>query len=57
MGRLPAKVFSELDVHAEALAPIRNAIRKGPVTLLFSSHDVARNNALVLKRYLTGRRK
>lgn len=51
------KYFAELDVHAEALDPIRNAIRNGPVTLLFSSHDVAHNNALALKRYLTSRRK
>jgi uncharacterized protein YeaO (DUF488 family) len=51
------RYFAELDANAEVVAPIRKALRKGPVTLLFSSHDVARNNALVLKRYLTGRRK
>jgi uncharacterized protein YeaO (DUF488 family) len=51
------RYFVELDANAEALAPIRKAVRKGPVTLLFSSHDVAHNNALALKRYLTSRRK
>jgi uncharacterized protein YeaO (DUF488 family) len=51
------KYFAELDANAEALAPIRKAVRKGPVTLLFSSHDVTHNNAVALKRYLTSRRK
>lgn len=51
------RYFAELGANAEALAPIRRAIRKGPVTLLFSSHDVAHNNAVALKRYLTSRRK
>jgi uncharacterized protein YeaO (DUF488 family) len=51
------RYFAELDAHVEALAPMRKAVRKGPVTLLFSSHDVAHNNAVALKRYLTSRRK
>lgn len=51
------RYFAELDANSEALAPIRKAVRKGPVTLLFSSHDVAHNNALALKSYLTSRRK
>jgi uncharacterized protein YeaO (DUF488 family) len=51
------RYFAELDANAEILAPIRKAIRRGPVTLLFSSHDVAHNNALALKRYLTSRQK
>jgi uncharacterized protein YeaO (DUF488 family) len=51
------KYFAELAANAEALAPIRKAVREGLVTLLFSSHDVTHNNAVALKRYLTSRRK
>jgi uncharacterized protein YeaO (DUF488 family) len=56
-GRTSSEYFADLDANAEALALIRKAIRKGPVTLLFSSHDASHNNALALKRYLTSRRK
>jgi len=51
------RYFAELDAHVEALAPMRKAVRKSSVTLLFSSHDVVHNNAVALKRYLTSRRK
>ena len=47
------KYFTELDANPEALESIRKALRKGTVTFLFSSHDVAHNNALALKTYLT----
>lgn len=50
------KYFAELDANPEVLIPIRQALRNGAVTLLFSSHDVAHNNALALKIYLTTRR-
>ena len=33
-------------------APIQEAARHGPVTLIFSSHDPDHNNAVVLKEYL-----
>lgn len=42
----------ELDAKPEAWAPILEAAREGPVTLLYAAHDPALNNALVLKRYL-----
>ena len=43
---------AELDQHSEAWRPILDAANKGGVTLLFSSHDVALNNAAALKEYL-----
>jgi uncharacterized protein YeaO (DUF488 family) len=51
------RYFAELDANTEAVAPIRKALHGGPITLLFSSHDVTHNNALALKKYLTTRRK
>lgn len=50
------KYFAELDTRPEALEPLRKALKHGRVTLLFSSHDEAHNNALALKTYLTARR-
>jgi len=48
------RYFAELDVQTEALKPIRDAARHGRVTLIYSAHDTEHNNALALKRYLTG---
>ena len=42
---------AELDQHPEAWQLILDAANKGGVTLLFSSHDAARNNAVALKEY------
>lgn len=47
------RYFAELDTKTEALEPIRNALKHGHVTLLFSSHDMEHNNAVALKIYLT----
>lgn len=47
------RYFAELDATLEALQPIRKAMREGPVTLLFSSHDAEHNNAVALKSYLS----
>jgi uncharacterized protein YeaO (DUF488 family) len=47
------RYFAELDAMPEAVQPIRNAMREGPVTFLFSSHDADHNNALALKTYLS----
>ena len=47
------RYFAELDAKPEAVQPIRNAMREGPVTLLFSSHDAEHNNAVALKIYLS----
>ena len=50
------RYFAELDTKAEALEPIRKALKHGRVTLLFSSHDTEHNNAVALKVYLTAHR-
>jgi uncharacterized protein YeaO (DUF488 family) len=46
------KYFAELDAHPEAWEKIRDLARRGPVTLLYSSHDQQHNNAVALKEYL-----
>jgi len=46
------KYFAELDRALEVLAPIREAARRGTVTLLYSSHDTEHNNAVALKEYV-----
>ncbi|MBV8631002.1 MAG: DUF488 domain-containing protein [Silvibacterium sp.] len=46
------KYFAELDARPDALEPILSALRKGPVTLIFSSRDAEHNNAVALKAYL-----
>ena len=46
---------AELDANREGWEPILQAAKGGDVTLLYSAHDVAHNNALVLKQYLDGK--
>jgi uncharacterized protein YeaO (DUF488 family) len=46
------RYFGELRNNADAIAPIVTAARKGPVTLLYSSHDTEHNNAVALKIYI-----
>jgi uncharacterized protein YeaO (DUF488 family) len=48
--------FAELDRAPEVCEPIRQAARKGTVTLLYSSHDAAHNNAVALKEYIEDNR-
>ena len=50
------RYFAELDKKPEALEPIRNALRHGPVIFLYSSHDMEHNNAVALKTYLAPRK-
>lgn len=45
---------AELEANAAALAPIADAARRGPVTLLFSARDPLHNSALVLRDFLAG---
>lgn len=45
----------ELVAHDEYCAPLREAVRKGPLTLLYSARDNEHNAAIVLKSYLEGR--
>jgi uncharacterized protein YeaO (DUF488 family) len=42
----------ELDANVDAMEPILRAAREGDVTLVYSSHDVEHNNAVVLKAYM-----
>ncbi len=46
------RYFAELDRAPESWAPIRDAARRGAVTLLYSSHDTEHNNAVALKEYI-----
>ncbi len=46
------RYFAELKLNRESLAPILEAARKGPVTLLYSSHDTEHNNAVALREFL-----
>lgn len=43
---------AELEAKPEALRPIREAMASGPVTLVYSARDEARNQAVVLREYL-----
>jgi uncharacterized protein YeaO (DUF488 family) len=43
---------AEINNNEVALEPILHAARHGTVTLLYSSHDTAHNNAVVLREYL-----
>jgi uncharacterized protein YeaO (DUF488 family) len=45
----------ELDSRSEAWQPIVSAARRGPVTLVYSSHDTEHNNAVALQEYLEAR--
>lgn len=46
---------AELDAHPEAWKPLLEAVRRGPVTLLFSARDTERNSAVVLREYILER--
>ncbi|MDA8048852.1 MAG: DUF488 family protein [Rhodospirillales bacterium] len=43
---------AELKANEGALAPLRDLLAQGPVTLVYAAHDAERNNAVVLVRYL-----
>ncbi len=46
------RYFGELDRHPEAVAPLREAARKGQVTLVFASKPPELSCAQALKEYL-----
>lgn len=50
------RYFAELDRNPDALEPIREALRKGKVTLVYSARDEQHNQAVALKTYLERRR-
>ena len=45
----------EIHGHAELLAHLRELVREGPVTLVYSAHDEVHNDAIVLRDLLLGR--
>jgi len=47
-----ARYFAELDQMPQAWRPLLEAARKGDITLLFSSRELQRNNAVSLRAYL-----
>ena len=51
------RYWAELDTNKGNLDPIRSALQKGPVTLLYSAHDLEHNNAVALKQYLEKRKR
>lgn len=42
----------ELKVRQSAIQPLRDALKRGPVTLVYSAHDEAHNQAVVLREFL-----
>ena len=50
------RYFGELRAHGDALAPLRAALREGPVTLVYGAHDTEHNAAVALREYVAGRR-
>ena len=46
------RYFAELEGSGEALQPLREAARRGNVTLLYSARDIEHNNAVALKQFL-----
>jgi uncharacterized protein YeaO (DUF488 family) len=47
-----SRYFKELHERPESWHPILEAEKRGTVTLLYSSHDTAHNNAVALKNFL-----
>lgn len=48
------RYLDELAQHDAALAPLREALRRGPVTLVFAARAPERSSAAVLREYLEG---
>ena len=51
------RYFSELDGKPDTWQPLLEAARKGDITLLFSTKELERNNAVTLRAYLQKRLK
>ena len=49
------RYLAELEHNAEALDPLRRAVRHGTVTLVYAARDVEHNSAVVLKEFLERR--
>lgn len=46
------RYHAELDANAAALAPLRELLAAGPVTLVFAAADTEHNNAVALREWL-----
>lgn len=46
------RYIAELNAHPAACQPVRDAARRGNVTLLYSARDPEHNNAVALKAFL-----
>ena len=49
------RYHAELQANPDAWQPIIEAARRGPVTLIYSSHDAEHNNAVALQDFLNHR--
>ncbi|MEV7010910.1 DUF488 family protein [Streptosporangium sp. NPDC051022] len=49
------RYLQELEANPEAVRPLLEAARRGPVTLLYAAKDTEHNNAVVLREYLRDR--
>lgn len=57
-GRWPEfrhRYTAEVQEHPEQLKRLRTLAREGPLTLVFSAHDEAHNDAVVLRNLVLGR--
>ncbi len=46
------KYFAELNARPDSWAPLVEAARRGPITLVYSARDTEHNNAVALATYL-----
>ncbi len=53
-GEFRRRYTGEIHGHAELLAHLRELVRQGPVTLIYSAHDEVHNDAIVLRDVLLG---
>lgn len=51
------KYIHELEEDPSSLTPIIDALKKGPVTLIYAAHDTEHNHALCLKHFIEKRAK
>jgi uncharacterized protein YeaO (DUF488 family) len=49
------RYLDELRANEDALGPLRDASRRGPVTLVYGARDTEHNAAVALREYLTTR--
>ncbi|HYO45562.1 MAG TPA: DUF488 domain-containing protein [Gemmatimonadota bacterium] len=50
------RYFGELDENPEAVATLRERLRRGPATLVYAAKDQEHNDAVALGEYLASRR-